>query len=105
MTKLLLFILLNSFSSFLHFLTSLIKFAVWNSGKPRRLKFVYKQEAGGVHEVCPQEDLAGHTWFQTLVRNKIFLDPAHILYFFLTVFAHIFTKMAFKIHYECSHLN
>ena len=50
MAKLLLFCLawLLSFAS-AFFLTSLIKFVLWTQGRPRRLKFLNKQEADGGH--------------------------------------------------------
>ena len=35
-----------AFPLLLHCLTSLIKFILWNLGRPRRLKFFYKQEIG-----------------------------------------------------------
>ena len=44
------FVLLDYFSLFLHFLTSLIKFILWTSGRPRQLKVFYKQETGRGHE-------------------------------------------------------
>ena len=41
------FVLLDCCPLFLHFLTSSIKFILWNSGRPRRLKIFYRQERGG----------------------------------------------------------
>ena len=43
------FVLLDCFPLFLHFLTSLIELLFGTRGRPRRLKFFYKQEAGGGH--------------------------------------------------------
>ena len=42
------FVLLRCFPLFLHFHT-LITFILWNSGRPRNLKFLWKQEAGTGH--------------------------------------------------------
>ena len=43
------FVLLDCFSLFLYFLTSLIKSALWNLGKAYKAKVFYKQEAGRGH--------------------------------------------------------
>ena len=43
------FVLLDCFPFFLHFLTSLIKFTLGTLGRPRRLKFFYRKEAGRGH--------------------------------------------------------
>ena len=51
-------VLFDCFLLFLHFLTSLPKFALWNSGREATNKFFYKQE-GGDTGVCLQEGPTG----------------------------------------------
>ena len=56
------FVLLDCFPLFLHFLTSLIKFALCNSWKAEEAKTFYKQELGDLRwgeVVCPQKGPAG----------------------------------------------
>ena len=56
------FVLLICFPLFLHFLTSLIKYAPWNLERPRRLKLFNKQEVGdpgGLTACTPPQVLQG----------------------------------------------
>ena len=63
------FVLLDSFPLFLHFLTFLIKFALWAwGGRPTRLKLFYKQEVGDTGSV-PGEAPQGPAQFLHLLAK------------------------------------
>lgn len=62
--------LFECFPFFLRFRMSLIKFTLWNLERPRRLKFFYRQDAGGGH---------GGVWGRG-VRSVLFRESCLVMF-------------------------
>ena len=69
------FVLLDSFPLFLHFLTFLIKFALWTWGEAYEAK-AFLQTRGGGHGVCPWGGPAGSCSVSTPCRVTLQLLPS-----------------------------